>query len=264
MIECVINVSEGTNRSIINALSNASYHSLLDVHSDAFHNRSVFTLHSPDILNDAITLTSRALELLDIRNHQGVHPRFGVVDVVPFVPLGNSDISEASSIAEHFAREISTRFNVPVFLYGKLHTLPEIRKLAFTILKPNFGPHTPHEKFGAIAVGSRKILVAYNFYLRSNDLAHAKTIAKRIRTPFFRTLGLQVGDRVQLSANLVDPLNHGIYDFYNAVVGETEIEAGELVGLAPLEVIEKVPNSLWELLDVSESKSIEYRIASSQ
>lgn len=260
MLECVINVSNGSDAVIISKISDAAKTSLVDVHSDAYHNRSVFTLLGPRVYEDALALTFKAFELLDIRQHIGVHPRIGVVDVVPFVPVGNTPMLDAVKLRNQYSRHIAEAFGVPIFTYGENRTLPMIRKDAFTAISPDYGPQVPHERFGAIAVGARPVLVAYNLYLNSSDISKAKKIAKEVRSEHFRTLALQVGEQVQLSANLVDPLNHGIFEFYSLVKHRAEVKHGELVGLAPLSVIENVPKTLWSLLDLSTNKSLETHI----
>ncbi len=231
------------------------------MHSDKFHNRSVFTLYGANVYEDALNLVRKAFQLLDLRNHVGVHPRIGVVDVVPFVPIGNSDIGHAILARDNFAKNIAAEYSVPAFLYGPNRTLPQIRREAFVVLAPDFGPPEPHPKYGSVAVGAREPLVAYNIYLAGSDLAKAKEIAKQVRSSFFRTLGLQVGNEVQVSANLIDPFNHGIHEFYEAVRALTHISRCELVGLAPLKVIENSPAALWDILDLDLDKALEVRAA---
>jgi glutamate formiminotransferase/glutamate formiminotransferase/formiminotetrahydrofolate cyclodeaminase len=258
-LECVVNISEGNDLELIAELAKAAGESLLDTHSDPYHHRSVFTLFGATVYSDVVKLTEKAFELLDITNHSGVHPRMGVVDVVPFVPVGDSDISQALQARQRFAREISTRFSVPVFLYGPDRTLPHIRREAFKTLAPDFGPPEPHPRWGSVSAGAREPLVAYNLYLSDPDLEAAKLVAKQVRCQHFRTLGLRVGDQVQVSANLIDPLNHGVYEFYRAVNSLVKISKGELVGLAPLKVIEETPKELWAMLDLSIDKAFESR-----
>lgn len=259
MLECVVNISEGNDSAVIAELANAAGESLLDTHSDPYHHRSVFTLYGATVYDDVLALTEKAFELLDITKHSGVHPRMGVVDVVPFVPVGDIDLSEAVQARERFAQEISTRFSVPVFLYGPDRTLPHIRLEAFKTLVPDFGPSEPHPRYGSVSAGAREPLVAYNLYLSNPDLETAKLAANQVRCQHFRTLGLRVGDQVQVSANLIDPLNHGVYEFYQAVNSLAKISRGELVGLAPLRVIEETPKELWAMLDLSIDKAIESR-----
>ncbi len=264
MFECVINISEGANRSIIADLAKSAGAALLDIHSDPYHNRSVFTLYGPDVYHSAILLTEKTFQLLDIAKHEGVHPRIGIVDVVPFVPWDGYPMAEAIKISRQYAFEVSDKFEVPIFLYGEHRTLPEIRKSAFSSIAPDFGPMIRHPRYGAIAVGARGILVAYNLYLKENDLELAKSVAAKVRSSYFRTLGLQVGNRVQVSANLIDPFNHGIFEFFSDVEELAEVDHGELVGLAPLDVIRNTPQQYWEKLDLSPKKSIEIRSSSKQ
>ncbi len=261
MLESVINISEGTDSSRLTELVHAAGTSLLDTHSDKFHNRSVFTLYGTDVYEDSLNLVRKAFQLLDLRNHVGVHPRIGVVDVVPFVPFGTSEIGDALLARDNFAKIIAAEYSVPTFLYGPNRTLPQIRREAFVGLAPDFGPSKPHPKFGSVAVGAREPLVAYNIYLAGSDLAEAKDIAKQVRSPFFRTLGLQVGNEVQVSANLIDPFNHGIHEFYEAVIALTHISRCELVGLVPLKVLENSPTALWDILDLDRAKALEIRAA---
>jgi len=264
LLECVINISEGRDPSVIADLGKAAGNSLLDTHSDRFHNRSVFTLYGKNVYQDASALAEKAFELLDLTQHEGVHPRIGILDVVPFVPIGNTDISEALEARQRFGLEISAKFLVPVFLYGPNRSLPYVRREAFKTLKPDFGPSAPHPRYGAVAVGARELLVAYNLYLTRPDLDEARLIAQEVRSHCFRTLGLKVGNEVQISANLVDPLNHGIYEFYKAVSRLTPISRGELVGLAPLKTIEETPGHLWETLDLEIDKALEIRTSAKE
>lgn len=264
MLECVINISEGTDRSVIDELAKSAEAALLDIHSDPYHNRSVFTLYGPDLYQSAIALTEKTFQLLDIVDHVGVHPRIGLVDVVPFVPLNGYPMAEAVKLSRQYALEVSSKFKVPIFLYGENRTLPEIRKYAFGSISPDLGPLVPHPRYGSIAVGAREVLVAYNLYLRNNDLKLAKSVAAEVRSSYFRTLGLRVGNRVQVSANLIDPLNHGIFEFFSKVEELAAVDHGELVGLAPLDVIRNTPEEYWEKLDVTPQKSIEIRSTSNQ
>ncbi len=261
MLECVVNISEGNEPSVIAELNRAAGRSLLDTHSDPFHNRSVFTLYGLNVYRDAFALAEKAFELLDLSTHVGVHPRIGILDVVPFVPIGDTGFSEALEARERFAREISAKFSLPVFLYGPDRTLPHIRREAFKTLEPDFGPPQPHPRYGSVAVGARGLLVAYNLYMVRDDLDEAKLVAKEVRSHCFRTLGLRVGNQVQVSANLVDPLNHGIYEFYTAVSRLSPISRGELVGLAPLKTIDETPKRLWDTLDLNKYKALEIRAA---
>lgn len=257
MLECVVNISEGRDETVINALSRVARAALLDVHSDAHHNRSVFTLLGTEVVRD---LAAEALRLIDLRNHRGVHPRIGVVDVVPFVALGNTNPQEALAARNQYAQWSAHHLGVPTFLYGPERTLPEIRKNAFHDLVPDFGATKPHPSAGATAVGARGVLVAYNLWLKTNDLTLAKHIAAAVRGPAIRTLGLAVGDAVQVSMNLINPLVVGPREAYALVREHAEIDRAELVGLVPSDVLQATPQELWRQLDLDDGRTIEARL----
>ena len=214
MLECVINISEGGNPSLLQSLSTALGSDLLDLHSDADHNRSVFTLAGTDA---ARVLTREALKMFDISQHDGVHPRVGIVDVVPFVALEPSTFDDAIAARNEFAKFASEELGVPCFLYGPERTLPYIRKHAFVDLLPDYGTANPHPTAGAMCVGARPILVAYNIWLKDSTLQTAKDICKQLRSDSVRTLGLQVGPSAQVSMNLIAPEITGPMAVYDAV-----------------------------------------------
>jgi glutamate formiminotransferase len=171
VLECVINISEGADTARIDALAQSVGDDLLDVHSDADHNRSVFTLAGVEAPR---TLARKALELLDLSHHEGVHPRVGIIDVVPFVAIEPSTFDDALRARDDFARFAADELGIPCFLYGPERTLPYIRKHAFADLFPDHGPHAPHPQAGAICVGARPILIAYNLWLKDATLETAK------------------------------------------------------------------------------------------
>lgn len=257
MLECVINISEGRDRDVIDQLADAAGRDLLDVHSDAHHHRSVFTLLGE---NAARAVTARALDLIDIGVHRGVHPRIGTVDVVPFVPLGPTPMAAAVAARDRFGAWAAESLAVPVFTYGTERTLPQIRRHAWKDLAPTFGPSAPHPRAGAIAAGARPLLVAYNIWI-AGDLAEAQRVAAAIRQPGLRALGLPVGERVQVSMNLVDPLNLGPAAAADSVARLTAVEGAELVGLVPAAVLDQIPPERWPALDLSPERTIEARIA---
>jgi glutamate formiminotransferase len=264
MLECVINISEGQNERTLQSLRSVCTGALLDVHTDAFHNRSVFTLSGPHVEDATRDLTRAAVEMLNINEHRGVHPRIGVVDVVPFVPLPNTDSTMDNAIRarDAFAQWISAELHIPAFLYGDSRSLPEIRRGAFVDFPPDFGPPTPHSTAGAVAVGHRPILIAYNLWLADNDIQQAKAIARTIRREGLRTLGLAVGDRAQVSCNLIDVGRIGPEDVYDLVQERASIERAELVGLLPREVLLLQTPTRWAQLDLDEQKTIEARLSS--
>jgi len=257
VIECVINISEGRDLDLVKEIARVARADLLDVHSDADHNRSVITVVG-SVAPPAII--QAAIERLDLRTHAGVHPRIGVVDVVPFVPIAASTMEDALITRESTAHWIAEELNVPVFLYGPERTLPDIRRNAFTALVPDLGPTQPHPSAGAVAVGARELMLAWNLWLSTPDLDEAKAIARALRGPGIRALGLQVGDQVQVSMNLIDPLVVGPAEVYDRVAAMTKIERAELVGLAPRSVLDAVTRERWQQLDLSLESTIEARL----
>lgn len=268
MFECVLNLSTG-RRDDVEALSAAAGSSLRDVHRDEAHNRSVYTLiAAPDELaSDVRRLIATAMGRLDLRTHVGVHPRLGVVDVVPFVALADESTVRAVSLRDETARWIADTFDVPVFLYGPLpdgttRSLPEIRRRAFTTLAPDFGPPSPHPVRGASAVGQRDLLVAWNLWVRGITLEEGRRVAQGLRRDEVRALAFALPDFVQISCNLIAPLLVGpsqIYDEVAARVPPGSIDHAELVGLAPAAVLERETPDRWAQLDLDPGRTIEAR-----
>lgn len=253
-----MNVSEGRDAGVLSALAAAAGDTLLDVHTDADHHRSVFTLvgeYAPR------ALTARAVELIDLRRHQGVHPRFGAIDVVPFVPLRNATMSDALRARDDFARWAAATLDLPCFLYGPSRTLPEVRRGAFRDFGPDLGPPIAHRSAGAVAVGARPLLVAFNLWLAEPDLEQAKAVATAVRSTPIRTLGLAVGEHVMVSCNLVDPIHVGPADAWDAVAAHASIARAELVGLVPEAVLRSTPEDRWGQLDLAADRTIEARLA---
>ncbi len=276
MLECVVNVSEGRRAGLVDELAAAARLAgprarspVLDLHADADHNRSVFTLAGPDVEEAARALARAAVAALDLRAHTGVHPRFGVVDVVPFVPLDRvtraAGMAAAVAARDRFAAWAGDELALPCFLYGPERSLPELRRNAFGSLAPDTGPSTPHPTAGACAVGARPLLVAYNIWLDSRDLAVAERLAAAVRSTAVRALGFPVQGGVQVSMNLVDPLVVGPATAYEAVrarAAEEHITIGraELVGLVPDAVLAAIPESRWPELDLGADRTIEARL----
>ena len=262
MLECVVNISEGRRPELVRAIGAAARDDLLDVHSDPHHNRSVLTLVGERAPR---SVAKAAVEMLDLRSHDGVHPRIGVVDVVPFVPLGHATIADAVAARDRFATWAAEELGVPSFTYGSERSLPDIRRGAFTKLSPDHGPPEPHPTAGAMAVGARPLLVAYNVWLAEPDLDAARRVAGEVRGPHLRALGLQVGDRVQVSMNLIAPDLVGPAEATDAVstraqvIGH-EVAGCELVGLVPKAVLDAVPPERWAELDLSADRTIEARL----
>lgn len=262
MLECVVNLSEGRDEALLRDLAQVVGDDLLDVHRDPHHHRSVLTLVGEDAPR---ALAEAAVARLDLTDHDGVHPRLGVVDVVPFVALAGSGPEDAVRARDDFARWFAGTHGVPCFRYGPERSLPEVRRRAFRDLAPDDGPPVPHPTAGASAVGARPLLVAYNAWLVEDDLAGARAVAAEVRQEGLRTLGLQVGGRVQVSMNLVAPERLGpatAYDLVRrAAAGRgLHVDGAELVGLLPAAVLAEVPRARWRELDVDEDRTIEARL----
>jgi glutamate formiminotransferase len=264
VLECVVNVSEGRDPALVAAIAAAAGPDLLDVHTDPHHHRSVLTLVGDDAPRAVATA---AVARLDLHGHDGVHPRLGVVDVVPFVALDGSSPADAVDARDRFAVWFASEHGVPCFVYGSERTLPDVRRGAFDVFGPDVGPTHPHPTAGATAVGARPPLVAYNVWLAGAgaDVAIARRIAKAVRRPALRALGLQVGARPQVSMNLVAPDHLGPAAAYDLVVSAaTElgatVDGAELVGLVPHAVLHTVPRHRWSALDLAEDRTIEARL----
>jgi glutamate formiminotransferase / 5-formyltetrahydrofolate cyclo-ligase len=258
MLECVVNISEGRRLDVVELIARNAGHRLLDVHTDADHNRAVVTVVGEEAAR-AVALA--AVLRLDLRSHRGVHPRLGVVDVAPFVPLGGASLAEAVAARDRFARWMGEELSVPCFVYGEERTLPEIRRQAFATLAPDFGLAEPHRTAGATAVGARPVLVAYNLWLATDDVALAKEVAAGLRGPHVRALGLEVAGTAQVSTNLLDPLRTGPAAVYDAVRRQAPVLRAELVGLVPEAVLVATPRQRWDQLDLDADRTIEARVA---
>lgn len=275
IFECVANVSEGRDDALLNDLAARAGDALLDLHRDPDHHRAVLTLVGPaDLVTEsARALATAAVEQLDLRRHAGAHPRLGVLDVVPFVPYqpggtAVQDLTYAMKLRDDFARWLGAALGVPCFLYGPLpeggtRNLPAVRRQAFEELAPDTGPPSPDPRTGATAVGARRVLVAYNVWV--NPAGVARTVAPLVRRDELRALGLTVGDRAQVSCNLLEPDVLGpaqAYDLIGHLVREHggTVEGGELVGLLPETVLAAVPPTRWSELGLSSGATVEERL----
>jgi glutamate formiminotransferase len=266
-IECVPNVSEGRRPEIIRAITaevNATESAyLLDVSSDSDHNRSVITFAgTPEgVSRAAFAVAKKAAELIDLNKHKGSHPRMGAVDVIPFIPLSGATMEDCIKLAVDTGERIGRELGIPVFLYEFAATHPDRRDLArirqgeFESLRdqigknpektPDFGPNRIHPTAGAVAVGAREFLIAFNVNLKTPDLRVARAIAKKIRTkdgglPAIKSLGLFLPQKgvVQVSMNLVNFRTTSMERVYSEVEKEArgygvEILESELIGLLP-------------------------------
>ena len=266
IIECVPNVSEGRRpdvvRGIVDAVAATPGVHLLDWSSDASHNRSVITLagDAAPLKTALLTLFDRSLEAIDLRGHQGEHPRLGAVDVVPFVPIEGVTMADCVQLAREAGAAVAARFGVPVFLYEEAASTPARRnledirrgefeglaaKMAQPAWQPDFGPAAPHASAGAAVIGARMPLIAYNINLATDRLDVAKKIAAAIRFSsgglrFVKAMGIALEDRgiVQVSMNLTNYEKTPIFRVFEIVsreaarYGVTVLES-EIVGLVP-------------------------------
>jgi glutamate formiminotransferase len=266
LVESVPNYSEGRRLEVVDRLAAAVREvegaHLLDRTSDASHNRSVLTLAGDaEPVQRALEATiATAIELIDMERHTGEHPRIGAVDVVPFVPLGSTTMDDAVALARAFGARVADRFELPVYLYARAATradrvrLADVRRGGYEGLRdeideperrPDFGPRRTHPRAGAVAVGARPFLIAWNINLDSNDIEVAKRIARRVREsggglPAVQGNGFMIDelDAAQVSMNLLDfqttPMWR-VYDEVGRLAAEegTGIRESELIGLAP-------------------------------
>src|SRR6266542_4855616 len=275
LVESVPNFSEGRRLDVVerlaDAVSSVAGVHLLDRTSDVSHNRSVFTMAGDagvvvDALERAVAV---AVHEIDMDQHWGEHPRIGAVDVVPFVPLGDTTMDDCVRLARAFGRRIASRFDLPVYLYAAAALRPDRVKLAdvrrgqyeglkvdiaTTGREPDYGPARMHPSAGAVAVGARPFLIAYNINLASDDLELAKRVARRVRESGGGLRKVQANGfwieeqhRAQVSMNLLDftvtPL-WLLWDTVRDVAAEdgVELAESELIGLAPLAAFLAVAN----------------------
>lgn len=280
MLECVPNFSEGRDQDLINQIvSSIKACPVLDVHSDLDHNRTVVTFVGEDekVIQAAYELASAALELVDIHNHYGVHPYIGSVDVVPFIPVNNTPMSAAITAANTLGEQLWKEHALPSYLYGhaaKIEeriNLPYVRKGGLKALKNEFSsPHRRpdigdklHPYAGAVAIGARDFLIAFNINLKTADIDIARSIAKNIRGQGtgIRALGLYLESRniVQVSINLTDHRNTSlkkVFDKVQKLAAELKVDVleSEIVGMIPKEaVIDNMKKDLM-LPDFSKNK----------
>src|SRR5947208_3099658 len=260
LVECVPNFSAGRDPATIDALRAAMTAvpgvQLLDVQTDASHNRSVFTFVAPPAaaVDAAFAAMRVATERLDLTKHSGEHPRMGATDVVPFVPVTGITMDQCVALARALGERVGKELEVPVFLYARAATrpdrvlLPDVRKGEFEgmrgrMLDPDFGPKRVHLTAGATAIGARPFLVAFNVYLDTQEIAVAKEIAKQIRTssgglPGVQASGFIVDGLAQVSMNLLDIDITSPAVVFNAIKARAEkqgvgVQYSEIVGLIP-------------------------------
>jgi len=273
LIECVPNFSEGRNSEVVREIAAAmdAIAPVLDLHSDPDHNRTVITVAgSPEAVAEAaLQGVGRAVQLIDLNQHSGVHPRIGAADVVPFVPVRGTTLTECVAVARRVGQQIWDRFRVPVYYYGAAALRPEraelenVRRGQFERLReealsnpaarPDVGENGLHPSAGAVAVGARKFLIAYNINLATSDLEISRRIARLIRAssggfPHVKAIGVALPSRslVQVSLNLTDFEQIPVEQVYDVVRGEAQrcgvsIAGCEIVGLIPRRAYEMAP-----------------------
>lgn len=270
IVECVPNFSEGRDLDKIDKIV-AAFRAkpgvkLLDYSNDKDHNRLVVTVvGEPEALCDAVVeAIGVAVEQIDLNNHSGQHPRLGAVDVVPFIPIKNVTMDEAVELSRNVAQRVGEAYRLPVFLYEKSATAPHrenlaaVRKGEFEGLAekiklpewtPDFGPAERHPTAGAVAIGARMPLVAYNINLSTNDLDIATRIAKNIRhvnggLRFVKAMGVELKERniTQVSINMTDYSKTALYRAFELTRIEARrygvsIVGSEVIGLVPMEAL---------------------------
>ncbi len=269
MLESVINISEGKDKSLIQRLKSVCSSSLLDVHVDSLHNRSVFTLAGDNLVDDVKSLVKAAVDMIDLSRHKGLHPRFGVADVIPFIVLpglADTPMEDAILARDEFLKWCTNELRVPAVSYGPERTLPNLRR---QLAKENSGLYEEtlySPKTGVIAVGARKALIAYNISVKNLSLEEGREIASDLRSDELRLLAFSYEDKIQISCNLVAPwvLNPShVYKAVDALAKDMygKIHRTELVGLLPRSILNDIDQAQWEKLDLGISKTIEYRLS---
>lgn len=295
LIECVPNLSEGRDperiRMLVDAVASVNEIAVLHQTSDSDHHRSVITFTGPPaaVAEAAVRLAAKAKELVDLNLHQGVHPRLGALDVLPFVPLDGSTIEDCVTLAHTVGVRIWNELAIPVYFYESAAVRPErirleeVRRGGFEGIladlaqghhwrAPDLGDGRLHPTAGAVIVGARPFLIAYNIVLRSTNLALAKDIARRIRTssgglPFVKALGLPLASRslVQVSMNLTDfqvtPIQTVFLEVARlAALAGVEVEESELIGLVPRNALDMATAAVLKIRDFHPNRVVENQL----
>lgn len=294
ILECVPNFSEGRRKEVADAIAKAiggvPGARVLDVEMDADHNRSVITFVGDRLAvgEAAFRAAKLAVDLIDMNQHRGEHPRIGALDVLPFVPIAGVTMEDCITLARTVASRIADELQVPVYLYEDAATrpdrraLPDIRRGEYEGLKtaietdpdrkPDFGPARLHPTAGACVVGARPVLVAWNVNLKTTDIGLAKRIAKAIREsdggfPAVRAKGFALADRgfVQVSMNMLDYRRTSLVRAYEAIREHAEKEGveiveSEIIGLVPLDAILEGAAEYFKLARFHREQILEVRL----
>lgn len=294
LIECVPNISEGRRADLVEkwrvSLQRVPGLHVLDVHRDATHHRSVFTLAAEPaaLTRGLLLLAEHVIASVDLRTHAGAHPRIGALDVVPFIPLTGASMDDCVHLAREVGAALAAQCHVPVYLYEAAASRPErqrlevVRRGQFEGLDaklcqpdwaPDFGPGHRHPTAGAIAVGARPILVAFNMQLATDRLEVARTVAAAVREssgglPHVKAMGLRLPERgvVQVSMNLTRVMVTSLRTVFAAVEAEArrhgvEVLDSELVGLLPEAALADVTLEALRVPAVTPAPTIEARLA---
>lgn len=293
LIECVPNFSEGRDltkiEQIISKFRARNGVKLLDYSNDEDHNRLVVTVvGEPEALKSALLdAIGEAVSLIDLTRHTGQHPRMGAVDVIPFIPIKGCTMDDAIALSKEMAARVAAQYDLPVFLYEKSASAPQrenlaaIRKGEFEGMEqkikqpewmPDFGPTQRHPTAGAVAIGARMPLVAYNVNLGTDNLAVADSIAKKIRhigggLRYCKAMGVELKERgiVQVSINMTDYTHTALYRVFELVRIEARrygvpVVGSEIIGLVPMEALIDTASYYLGLEDFTMDQILEARI----
>jgi glutamate formiminotransferase len=297
-MESVPNFSEGRRHDVVERIVDAARSvegvRVLDLHSDDDHNRSVLTLagEQEPLSESVFRAIATATELIDLRRHTGEHPRIGATDVVPFIPLAGSSMKDAVAAAERLGQRVAKELTIPVYFYEEAARRPErqnlenIRRKGFEELReviaveeeraPDLGPTEVHPSAGAVVIGARGPLIAYNIYLGTGDLAVAKAIARTIRHStgglrYVKALGIDIPARgqVQVSMNLTNYRRSAIHTVFEMVQSAAAsygvaVTDSEIVGLVPMEALIDAAAFYLRLHGFDRDQILESRIMSSE
>jgi glutamate formiminotransferase/formiminotetrahydrofolate cyclodeaminase len=295
IVECIPNFSEGRRIEVVDAIVTAIQSiagvTVLDRSSDADHNRSVITfVGDPESVEAAAFAgIAKAAELIDMTKHRGEHPRMGAADVVPFVPISGVEMQDCVQIAKRLGKRVGDELGIPVYLYEEAatreerHNLENVRRGEYEGIRdsiatdptrqPDFGP-SKLGTAGAIAIGARQPLIAYNVYLNTGDVKVAKSIAKKVRTssgglPYVKGAGFLVDGKAQVSMNLTNFRGTPVAQVVDLIRGEAaqqgiSIEKSELIGLIPQEALEDAAVHYLQLKDFNRQQVLERRMQMAQ
>lgn len=294
IMECVPNFSEGRDLAKVEKIADVFRGKegvkLLDYSSDEDHNRSVITvIGEPEALGKAIVeAIGIAKDLIDMNQHEGQHPRMGAADVVPFIPIKNVTMEDAIELSKVVGKEVGEKYDIPVFLYEKSATAPHRENLADvrrgqyeglaekmkdkSLWTPDYGPAAPHPTFGAVAIGARMPLCAYNVNLGTDNLEIATAIAKKVRflgggLRYCKAMGVELKERkqTQVSMNLTDYTKTTIYSAFEMVKMEAArygvpVVGSEVIGLVPQQALIDCAEYYLGIENFSADQIIENRI----